>query len=370
MEFLNWATAHLRDLYRSMSPGSRLATGLLAAVAAAGVAYLCMTRQAAAPEVDLMHGVPVAAVYLPAVEAALAKANLTSYEIRGTSIFVPRGQEAVYMAALVKEKALPPNFGEPPDLAAAENNFLETNVQREERIKSAKRRALSLAICAMPGIERADVIYDHDDRPGPFKDKVITATVSVKPVGTSQLDQSRVTAIRHHVAGAIAGLKPENVVVSDLNGRTWYGDLQQQNADASGRPQAVAAAAPPNGGGEQAATNQPPQAAPTIGPDRSDGAWMRPSWIAPTAIGLALVGYLALRLLMRGRPAAGKEQKTLGAGSSDGTAGARPGVAPPPHWPRQSRAAGPSPSEELSALVEEDPETAANILRNWIGQAS
>ena len=28
------------------------------------------------------------------------------------------------------------------------------------------------------------------------------------------------------MAGAIAGLKPENVTVSDLNGRTWYGNVE------------------------------------------------------------------------------------------------------------------------------------------------
>ena len=58
-----------------------------------------------------MHGVPVAADQLPVMEAALAKANLKGYEVRGTSIFVPRGQEAAYMAALADAKALPPNFG-------------------------------------------------------------------------------------------------------------------------------------------------------------------------------------------------------------------------------------------------------------------
>ena len=76
------------------------------------------------------------------MEAALAKANLTGYEIRGTSIFVPRGQEAAYMAALVKEKALPPNFGEQPDAAASDGSFLESSEQRE--LANEERQAARL----------------------------------------------------------------------------------------------------------------------------------------------------------------------------------------------------------------------------------
>ena len=114
MEFLDRAYAQLSGLYRSLTPGGRMSAGLLAAAVLLGLGYLG-TRQAARPDADLMHGVPIAASQLPPMEAALAKANLTNYEIRGTSIFVPRGQEAAYMAALVKENALPPNFGEQPD---------------------------------------------------------------------------------------------------------------------------------------------------------------------------------------------------------------------------------------------------------------
>jgi len=56
---------------------------------------------------------------------------------------------------------------------------------------------------------------------------LITATASVKPSGADQLDESKVSAIRHLVAGAIAGLKPGNITVSDLNGRTWYGSSEE-----------------------------------------------------------------------------------------------------------------------------------------------
>ena len=221
MDFLNRAYAQLFDLYRSMTPGSRMTAGLLSAVVMLSLGYL-FTHQAVSPDVDLMHGKPIAAAQLPAMVAAFAKANLKNYEVRGTSIFVPRGQEAAYMTALADGKALPPDFGSALHDAVSTTNFFEDRPQREQRNKLALQDTLAFAIGLMPGIERAYVLYDVAARPGFNKEKLITASACVKPAGAGQLAESQVSAVRKLVAGAIAGLKPENVTVSDLNGRTWY----------------------------------------------------------------------------------------------------------------------------------------------------
>jgi flagellar M-ring protein FliF len=225
MDFLNRAYSQLHGTYRSMTPGSRLTAGMLAVVVLLSVIYL-FTQQVASPDADLMHGVPVAASQLPVMEAAFAKANLKGAEVHGTSIRVPRGQEAVYMAALADAKALPPNFGAAMNEAISASNPFEGRQQREDRMKNALQAELSLIIRSMAGIENASVLYDVDNKAGFNREKVITAAVVVKPSGSGTLDEARVVAIRHFVAGgAIAGLKPENVTVSDLNGRTWYRNL-------------------------------------------------------------------------------------------------------------------------------------------------
>ena len=226
MDFLNRAYSQLSDLYRSMTPGSRLTAGLLAMVLVLSAGYM-FTHQVATPDVDLMHGVPVAAGDLPRMEAAFAKANLKGYEVRGTSIRVPRGQEAQYMAALADAKALPPNFGDALREAISAGNPLEFSRQREQRIRIGTQETLALIIGTMPGIERAYVLYDVDYKPGFNRDKLTTATACIKPTGSTQLDEARVSAIRYLVAGAIAGLKPENVTVSDLNGRAWHGSAEE-----------------------------------------------------------------------------------------------------------------------------------------------
>jgi flagellar M-ring protein FliF len=182
MDVLNRVYAQLAELYRSMTPGSRLTAGLLATVVLLSAGYLA-THQGASPEVDLMHGVSVAAGQLPVMEAAFAKANLKGHEFRGTSIFVPRGQEADYMAALVAGNALPPSPGAAQHEAANGGSMFDFGPHRDQRMIIAKQEELAHSIRQMPGIESANVLYDIDNRPGPFKDKVITATAMVKPAG-------------------------------------------------------------------------------------------------------------------------------------------------------------------------------------------
>ena len=132
-----------------------------------------------------MHGVPVAAGQLPAMVSAFAKANLKGYEIRGTSILVPRGQEPAYLAALADAKALP-KFGDATDEAAKSGGPFTSSRDREELLKNAKQAELALMIRSMNGIENAYVIYDIDSKRGGFgNDRLITATVSVKPAGSS-----------------------------------------------------------------------------------------------------------------------------------------------------------------------------------------
>jgi len=217
MDFLNNAFSQLGDLFRSMTPGARITAGLLLVVVVVSLGYL-FTARVSSPDTDLMNGVPVAASYLPAMEAAFENAGLHNYEIRGTHISVPWGKKSAYMAALADAKALPPNINEVFDEALENTGAFTTTREREERLKIAKEKKLGLIISLMNGIEAAYVMYDTELKRGFKKEKITTATATAKAAGAVQLEESQVSAIRHLVAGAIAGLKPENVTVADLNG--------------------------------------------------------------------------------------------------------------------------------------------------------
>jgi len=222
MDFLNRTFSQLTDLFRSMTPGARITAGLLLAVVVVSLVYL-FRWQVSGPDVDLMNGVPVSADELPAMESAFHDAGLSDYQVRGTQILVPRGKKAAYMAALADAQALPANIDKVFDDALKGSSVFMPRQQREEMMKVAKQKVLAMTIGAMKGIERAYVLYDTKTTNGFPRTTETTATASVKAEGSRKLDDQQVSAIRHLVAGAIAGLEPEEVIVADLNGPIHHG---------------------------------------------------------------------------------------------------------------------------------------------------
>lgn len=220
MDFLNQAFAQLSELFKSMTPGARIASALLTAVVAISLGYL-FKAGVQGPDGYLMGGAHFSASELPAMEAAFAKAGLSGYSIDGTQIRVPRAQQAAFMGALADAGALPANFGDYLMKATNDANPFLTGAQREQMLKTAKLKELSNIIRNMPGIEQAAVMYDVDSKSGLRREKVFTASVMVKPAGSLPLDEARVPMIRHLVAGAVAGLAPSKVTVIDQNGRAY-----------------------------------------------------------------------------------------------------------------------------------------------------
>jgi flagellar M-ring protein FliF len=220
MDFLSKAYGQLVDLLRSMTPAARITTALLLAVVVVGLALL-LGRQAGGPDDLLLGGQAFSQSELMAMESAFGKAGLNDYQIESGRIRVPRGERAAYMAAMADGGALPHDFGAFLRKALDQGGMLASAKEREERAKVALQQELALILRGMKGIERASVLYDVRTRPGLARDTVATASVTVKPIGSQPLDESRVRDIRHLVASSIAGLKPEAVAVTDQNGRTY-----------------------------------------------------------------------------------------------------------------------------------------------------
>ncbi len=216
MDFLNQATAQVSELFRSMTVGARITAALLLAVVVVSLGYL-FNQHSTGPDDVLMKGEPVPASYLPAMEAAFAKAGLNDYRIDGTTIRIPRGKSGEYMGALADGNALPPNFSQFLEKAIDGGSAWESGETRRQRIKSAKQQQLSAIIQSMQDIQQAMVIFDEKDQPGIKRGKIQTASVNVKPIGNAPLDPDRVPALRNIVASAIAGLDPKMVSVTDLN---------------------------------------------------------------------------------------------------------------------------------------------------------
>ncbi len=230
MDFLSQASAQLTDLFKSMTPGARITSGLLLAVVLISLVYL-FGVQVASPDCDLMNGEPVRNSHLTSMKAAFGKAGLNSYEIRGTQILIPRGQRDRYMAALADGNALPPNIHTVLRKAIQDTSPFLTKQQQADRMKIAIQETLALIISQMRGIENAYVLYTTEITGTFRKDKTTTASVSIKPAVNERLDDAQVSAIRHLVAAAIAG-KPAQVNVIDLNGSIHYGGDSENGVSA------------------------------------------------------------------------------------------------------------------------------------------
>ena len=92
------------------------------------------------------------------------------------------------------------------------------------------------------------------------------------------------------------------------------------------------------------------------------------SWKIPIGIGFALVCLLVLRSMVWSKPAEADETAIATHSAASADKSPTKMATPAPHWRQHAGAVDRSLREELSELVETDPETAANILRNWIGQ--
>lgn len=220
MDFLNKAFAQVAELFRSMTPAARITAGLLLAVVMVSVGYL-FNHQVTGGDAYLLEGQHFSQPELNAMEAAFGKAGLGNFEFETGRVRVPRGLKAKYMAALADAGAIPAHFGSYLDAALNKPSPFTSKAQQDAMLKNAKQRELAAIIGQMRGIETAAVFYDVEKKGGLKLESSVTASVSVKPVGTNPMPSNQVPNIRAMVASAIAGLKPEQVAVVDLNGPSY-----------------------------------------------------------------------------------------------------------------------------------------------------
>jgi flagellar M-ring protein FliF len=234
MEFLNRAVAQLTDLFRSMTPGARIATALLLALVPISLAYLFTYRNSSADDY-LLNGASLDPADMEVMQEAFGKANLSNFQVEGSKIRIPQGQKAVYLAALAANNALPVHFGEYFQKAMENVNPFISSKQREEMMLAAKQRELGLIIRNMRGIQDASVIYEPGLSPGFGQPATPTAQVSVKPKGSEQIGDDEAHAIRTLISRSIANLKAQDVAVIDLSSGTEIGHSDSESsAGASG----------------------------------------------------------------------------------------------------------------------------------------
>ncbi|MGD9645228.1 MAG: FliG C-terminal domain-containing protein [Pirellulales bacterium] len=223
MDLLNRAMQQGAELLRTMTPRARLATAALA-----GVLLICavglLLSPSAGSEVLLLGGHAFSTSELPAVQAAFAKAGLSDFEVVGGQIRIPRNHQARYLAALADGDVLPSSLADRlVEIVQAQSPFA-SRAQQEQMQRAVVQSMIAKSIARMSGVESAELFLDTQPRRGFRQEPLSTASVHVKTIGSVPLSADKVRAIRGLVAGAVAGMAPDNVTVIDSTGQHWSGE--------------------------------------------------------------------------------------------------------------------------------------------------
>lgn len=224
MDFINKAWTQIVDVFKGLTPGTRIAAGLLAGAIVVGLFYLFQYKVAGGNEF-LLGGRPFVGEELTKAEAAFAKASLSQSEVvEGGRIRIPQGKKDLYLAALAESNALPADFFKYLDEAAASDNPFASRDSLAFKRSNAKQKELALIISRMRGIATATVQYDEVVKGGPRGEKSRTAMVAVKPLA-GELDDNQIKSIRSIVASAYAGLDKNTISITDTESGHTYGGL-------------------------------------------------------------------------------------------------------------------------------------------------
>lgn len=221
MDFINKSYGQVVELFRTMTPAGRIMTGLLLSLVIMSLVFL-FRQQTDRAEEYLFGAELLTNNEISAVAAAFSKHGLQAWDTTGNRVRVPRSQKHTYMAAAAEEGAIPASFGNAWDKMLKEGSSFDPRDTREVRVRNAMEQEAEKTLRQMRDIVHARVTITESTTDGfpPRKEKQAVAAVGA--LGNKPLDEDQVRMIRYTVAPA-AGVKPEDVTVTDLNGGVYPG---------------------------------------------------------------------------------------------------------------------------------------------------
>lgn len=152
---------------------------------------------------------------LERMEFAIGKSGIQGCKIQNGTLMVPRNRKEDCLNAIAENEALPQFLRNDPEDLPSINPFLSRSQQRQ--IEDARKKKLVRdMVMRLPFVRNAWFEMDTASNGSAFKAATQTAVVSVEPPVDSLLDHDQVATVREMIAGAIAGLPPENIRVIDI----------------------------------------------------------------------------------------------------------------------------------------------------------
>ncbi len=198
----------------------RIAIGMCAALIA--ISFLWLLQWSTTPEMTPLVARELNYTELAAAEEAL-RANGIAFETSGTTLLVREADRHNALRLLHTANALPE--GSLYDMAAAVSNQnpFQPPEQREYAHNYAMGNELAKIIATSPFVREARVLLNQKTkrRLGAAPD-LPTASVAVTLQPGQEINDGMVEGFAKLVAGAVAGLKPQNVSITDVRtGRSY-----------------------------------------------------------------------------------------------------------------------------------------------------
>jgi len=235
---VRWSVAlqNLLDLWSSLDLRRRVI--VVGATLAMFAAVLSLSRIAGTPDMVLLYaGLEPSAA--GEVIAALDQQGVT-YKVTGESIYVDVTQRDSLRMALASE-GLPKAGGGGYELLDQLSGFGTTSQMFDAAYWRAKEGELARTILAMPEVRAARIHLAQAPVRAFQSDGQGTASVTLTTTSGS-LSEAQAQAIRHLVAGAVSGMKPDDVQIIDTVGGLIGGqDDTLHGTDAAERAAAIKA---------------------------------------------------------------------------------------------------------------------------------
>ncbi len=203
-----------------LTVSQRVAVGLCAAIIAGSLLWLL--QWSTSPELVPLVNYEFSYEELDTAEEALRSKGLT-YDIRGTRVYVRSGDRHNALRLLHTSQALPEgSLFDMETVVTDPNPFISPEARRTAETY-AKGNELAKIITTYPFVRRASVMLNEKTRRriGAPAD-LPTASVAVTLVSSTELTTDMVDGFAKLVAGAVAGLEPHNVYVTDSRtGRSY-----------------------------------------------------------------------------------------------------------------------------------------------------
>ncbi len=219
-EWLQKLFAQLRELWSKWTTTQKAI--LLGVVGALAVALVLLGTLTSKPPMAPLWGVPIKDQSLLTRTVTKLDDEIPGrYQVRPDNVVLVADEKtARAMRAVLFREDLVPKDIDPWDVFDTER-FTLTDFERRVNLRRALTRSLQLHIEALEDVDRAAIILDiPEDALFAQDQKPITASIQITPKPGSDISDNRkkIEGIVKLVKFAIAGLKDENIVITDNRG--------------------------------------------------------------------------------------------------------------------------------------------------------